>query len=79
MTYNHRDKMLKYSSMSVALTVVPRSSFNIDLEPRRNSSKWKTSYGRHETSYYCDTCPDKPRMHLGQCFIKYHTQRNYRT
>ncbi|CAK9829646.1 Histone-lysine N-methyltransferase SETMAR [Anthophora retusa] len=20
--------------------------------------------GRHKTTYYCDTCPDKPRMHL---------------
>ncbi|KAK1138071.1 hypothetical protein K0M31_020462 [Melipona bicolor] len=34
--------------------------------------------GRHETTYYCDTCPDEPRMHLGQCFINYHTKRNYR-
>ena len=34
--------------------------------------------GRRETSYYCDTCPEKPRMHLGDCFIKYHTKTNYR-
>ncbi|CAK9810345.1 PiggyBac transposable element-derived protein 4 [Anthophora quadrimaculata] len=34
--------------------------------------------GRHETRYYCDTCPDKPRMHLGDCFIKYHTKNKYR-
>ncbi|KOX75837.1 Histone-lysine N-methyltransferase SETMAR [Melipona quadrifasciata] len=34
---------------------------------------------RHETTYYCDTCPDKPRMHLSQCFINYHTKQNYRS
>ncbi|CAK9809611.1 PiggyBac transposable element-derived protein 4 [Anthophora plagiata] len=33
---------------------------------------------RHQTTYYCDTCPDKPGMHLGNCFIKYHTKQNYR-
>ncbi|CAK9816518.1 PiggyBac transposable element-derived protein 4 [Anthophora quadrimaculata] len=37
-----------------------------------------TPAGRRETSYYCDTCPDKPRMHLGYCFTKYHTKTNYR-
>lgn len=25
--------------------------------------------GRHKTTYYCDTCPDKPRMHLGECAL----------
>ena len=29
----------------------------------------------HETTYNCDTCPDKPRMHLGRCFINYHEQK----
>lgn len=33
---------------------------------------------RHQTTYYCDTCPDKPRMHLGDCFIKYHTKQQYK-
>ncbi|KAL6417866.1 hypothetical protein ACFW04_012481 [Cataglyphis niger] len=37
-----------------------------------------TPGGRREISYYCDTCPDKPRMHLGYCFTKYHTKANYR-
>ncbi|XP_033326115.2 piggyBac transposable element-derived protein 4 [Megalopta genalis] len=34
--------------------------------------------GRREVAYYCDTCPNKPRMHLGDCFTKYHTKTNYR-
>ncbi|CAL7939067.1 unnamed protein product [Xylocopa violacea] len=34
--------------------------------------------GRRETSNYCDTCPDKPRMHLGDCFVKYHTETDYK-
>lgn len=25
--------------------------------------------GTHKTTYYCDTCPDKPRMHLGECAL----------
>ena len=25
----------------------------------------------HEITYNCDTCTDKPRMHLGRCFINY--------
>ncbi|KAK2577923.1 hypothetical protein KPH14_011868 [Odynerus spinipes] len=33
---------------------------------------------RHQTTYYCNTCPDKPGMHLGNCYMKYHTQKNYR-
>ncbi|KAL2737607.1 piggyBac transposable element-derived protein 4-like, partial [Vespula squamosa] len=33
---------------------------------------------RHETSKYRDTYPNKPRMHLGDCFVKYHTRNNYR-
>ncbi|KAL2731765.1 piggyBac transposable element-derived protein 4-like [Vespula squamosa] len=33
---------------------------------------------RRETSYYCDTCPDKPRMHTEDCFTKYHTKNNYK-
>ena len=34
--------------------------------------------GRHETTYYCDTCPENPRMHLGQCYLNYHTKEKYR-
>ncbi|KAK2574890.1 hypothetical protein KPH14_008342 [Odynerus spinipes] len=33
---------------------------------------------RHQTTYYCDTCPDKPGIHLGNCFMKYHTKQNYK-
>ena len=29
----------------------------------------------HETIYHCDTCPDKPRMHLGRCFINYRKKK----
>ncbi|KFM62265.1 hypothetical protein X975_25777, partial [Stegodyphus mimosarum] len=32
----------------------------------------RTSGQRRQTVYYSDTCPDKPRMHIGDCFIKYH-------
>lgn len=28
--------------------------------------------------YFTDTCSDKPRMHLGDYFIKYHTKQQYR-
>ncbi|CAD1470709.1 unnamed protein product, partial [Heterotrigona itama] len=34
---------------------------------------------KHQTTFYCDfTCSDKPRMHLGDSFIKYHTKQQYR-
>lgn len=33
---------------------------------------------RHETSEYCNTCPDKPRMHLGDCFSRYHKMKKYK-
>ena len=33
---------------------------------------------RRETSEYCDTCPGKPRMHMGNCFERYHTLRNFK-
>ncbi|CAK9816388.1 PiggyBac transposable element-derived protein 4 [Anthophora quadrimaculata] len=39
----------------------------------------RTSGQRRQTVYYCDTCPDKPRMHIGDCFVKYHKKQNYRT
>ena len=29
-----------------------------------------------ENKYHCSTCPDKPRMHFGNCFIKYQIQNN---
>lgn len=41
-------------------------------------SQRSTPGKRHQTTYYCDTCPDKPGMHLGNCFIKYHTKQNYK-
>lgn len=34
---------------------------------------------RHETPTFCDTCPDKPRMHMGDCFVRYHTLTIYKT
>ena len=33
---------------------------------------------KHQTIYDCNTCPDKQSMHLGNCYMKYHTQKNYR-
>ncbi|XP_035737648.1 piggyBac transposable element-derived protein 4-like isoform X2 [Vespa mandarinia] len=33
---------------------------------------------RHQTTYYCDTCPEKPGIHLGNCYMKYHTKQNYK-
>lgn len=41
-------------------------------------SKRKGNSGRRETTEYCDTCPNKPRMHMGDCFHKYHTKLNYK-
>ncbi|KAI4480344.1 hypothetical protein M0804_010342 [Polistes exclamans] len=41
-------------------------------------SQRSTPGKRHQTTYYCDTCPDKPGMHLANCYIKYHTKRNYK-
>ncbi|CAL1261008.1 unnamed protein product, partial [Larinioides sclopetarius] len=32
---------------------------------------------RNQTTYYCDTCPEKPGMHLGNCYMKCHTKQNY--
>lgn len=34
---------------------------------------------RRETSEYCDTCPGNPQMHIGNCFKRYHTLRNFRS
>ncbi|KAI4481598.1 hypothetical protein M0802_013908 [Mischocyttarus mexicanus] len=34
--------------------------------------------GSRQTSEYCDTCPSKPRMHMGDCFQRYHTMVNYK-
>ncbi|XP_066596608.1 piggyBac transposable element-derived protein 4-like [Prorops nasuta] len=34
--------------------------------------------GRRQTSEYCDTCPNKPRMHMGDCFKRYHTMVKYK-
>ena len=33
---------------------------------------------RRESKYYCETCTDKPSLHPGQCFTKYHTRQNFR-
>lgn len=34
--------------------------------------------GRHETSFYCETCTRQPGLHPGMCFKKYHTERKYK-
>jgi len=36
-------------------------------------SNRKIPGGRHETTYFCDTCERKPGLHPGDCFKKYHT------
>nr|XP_027198261.1 piggyBac transposable element-derived protein 4-like [Dermatophagoides pteronyssinus] len=38
----------------------------------------RVSGKRHETTYFCDSCPDKPRLHLGTCFRYYHTHDKYK-
>ncbi|CAD1468564.1 unnamed protein product [Heterotrigona itama] len=34
---------------------------------------------RHETSEYCNTCLDKPRIYLGDYFSKYHKMKKFET
>lgn len=34
--------------------------------------------GRHETSYFCETCSRNPGLHPGNCFKKYHTEKKYK-
>lgn len=38
----------------------------------------RSSGTRHETRFYCTTCPDVPHLHPNTCFVRYHTLRNYR-
>lgn len=33
---------------------------------------------RRETSEFCDS-PERPHMHMGDCFQKYHAMTNYKT
>ncbi|XP_045536705.1 piggyBac transposable element-derived protein 4-like [Papilio machaon] len=33
---------------------------------------------RRQTHYFCDTCLEKPRLHIGNCFERYHTLENYK-
>ncbi|XP_053975370.1 piggyBac transposable element-derived protein 4-like [Hylaeus volcanicus] len=41
-------------------------------------SKRQQKSGRRETIDYCDTCRNKPRMHMGDCFYRYHTMQDYK-
>ena len=41
-------------------------------------SKKKEKDGRRQTDNYCDTCPNKPRMYMGDGFQRYHTMVNYK-
>jgi len=34
---------------------------------------------RDEKQQNSDTCPGKPRLHIGDCFEKYHTLRNFKS
>ncbi|CAK9809212.1 PiggyBac transposable element-derived protein 4 [Anthophora quadrimaculata] len=33
---------------------------------------------RRQTHYFCDTCLEKPRLHIGNCFERYHTLEDYK-
>ncbi|XP_017791899.1 PREDICTED: LOW QUALITY PROTEIN: piggyBac transposable element-derived protein 4-like [Habropoda laboriosa] len=33
---------------------------------------------RRQTHYFCDTCIEKPRLHIGDCFKRYHTLDDYK-
>ena len=41
-------------------------------------SKRAKKSGRRQTSEYCDTCPNKPRIHIGECFKRYHNNVNFK-
>lgn len=41
-------------------------------------SRRNVSGGRHETSYFCETCSRQPGLHPGECFKKYHTIKKYK-
>lgn len=34
--------------------------------------------GRKETNVFCATCSNQPALHLGACFEKYHTEKDYK-
>lgn len=74
----HREQ----ASMSRSDEIRLNGKFHVVLKgPKRDCkvcSDRNRPGGRREVTYYCDTCPDKPRMHLGYCFIRYHTKTNYR-
>nr|XP_012623493.1 piggyBac transposable element-derived protein 4 isoform X2 [Microcebus murinus] len=40
--------------------------------------KRKIKGGRREMIYIRETCEGKPGLHVGECFKKYHTMKNYR-
>lgn len=33
---------------------------------------------RHVPPYYCDTCTNKPRMDVGDCFYRYHIMKEFK-
>lgn len=41
-------------------------------------SKRNEKDGRRQTGDYCDTCPSKSRIHMGDCFQRYQTMVNYK-
>jgi hypothetical protein len=40
-------------------------------------SKRNVSGGRRETTYICETCSRKRGLHLGNCFTRYRTMKNF--
>lgn len=54
-----------------------------DTQGRHNDcmvcSNRKIKGGRKTTVYRCETCEKHPFMHVGICFKKYHTLKDYKT
>lgn len=53
------------------------------LEPRKSKDCSVCSFTREQkerkrTRLYCDTCPNKPGLHPGNCFRIYHTAKRYK-
>ena len=86
------DELVENSRHKTPSTPQPSTSFvnnrlNNQLRVIRSGTKKdcavcsdrKTPGKRRETRTYCETCNRKPGLHIGDCFIKYHTMKNYKT
>lgn len=41
-------------------------------------SQRSTPGGRKRTRLFCETCPNHPGLHPGECFKRYHSMKNYK-